>query len=51
MLLRDVDQSGDIALTARQRGIVDSLLDESDSLRFFLRDRVEKEEEGGGMFR
>jgi phage/plasmid-associated DNA primase len=44
MLLRDIDQStdGDIALTERQKGIVDSLLAESDSLRFFLSDRVER---------
>jgi phage/plasmid-associated DNA primase len=46
MVLRDVDQNGDIALTERQRGIVDSLLDESDSLHLFLQDRVEKSEAG-----
>jgi hypothetical protein len=42
-VLRDIEQSadGDIALTERQRKVVDSLLAESDSLRFFLRDRVE----------
>jgi phage/plasmid-associated DNA primase len=42
MLLRDIDQNadGDITLTDRQKKIVDSLLAESDSLRFFLRDRV-----------
>ena len=46
MVLRDIDQSpdGDIALTERQKGIVDSLLAESDSLRSFLRDRVERAE-------
>jgi putative DNA primase/helicase len=44
MLLKDVDETGDIVLTDRQNGIVDSLLDESDSLRLFLRDRVEKAE-------
>ena len=42
MLLRDVDQTGDIALTDQQRNIVDSLLAESDSLRGFLVARVEK---------
>jgi hypothetical protein len=44
MVLRDIDQSagGDIALTERQNTIVDSLLAESDSLRFFLRDQVER---------
>ena len=44
MLLRDVDQSadGDIALSARQKSVVDSLLAESDSLRFFLRERIER---------
>jgi hypothetical protein len=47
MVLRDIDQSpdGDIVLTERQKGIVDSLLAESDSLRFFLRDRVERAED------
>jgi phage/plasmid-associated DNA primase len=44
MVLRDIDQSpdGDIVLTERQKGIVDSLLAESDSLRLFLRDRIER---------
>src|SRR5262249_45473512 len=43
MVLRDIDASsnGDIQLTDRQRQIVDSLLAESDSLRFFLREHVE----------
>jgi Family of unknown function (DUF5906) len=43
MVLDDIDASsnGDIALTDRQKQIVDSLLAESDSLRFFLRERVE----------
>jgi putative DNA primase/helicase len=46
MALRDIEQSanGDIALTERQKKIVDSLLVESDSLRFFLRDRVQRAE-------
>ena len=34
------DEGGDLGLTARQRGIVDSLLAESDSLRHFLQDRL-----------
>src|SRR5207244_13164702 len=42
MLLEDVEKMGDIALTERQEGIIDSLLAESDSLRFFLRDYVER---------
>jgi phage/plasmid-associated DNA primase len=44
MLLRDIDQSpdGDIVLTERQKGIVDGLLAESDSLRVFLRDCVDR---------
>jgi putative DNA primase/helicase len=44
MVLRDIDQStdGDIVRTERQKGIVDSLLAESDSLRLFLRDRIER---------
>jgi len=42
VLLQDVEKTGDIELSERQRGIVDSLLAESDSLRFFLRERVER---------
>ena len=44
MVLRDIDASenGDIALTNRQGQIVDSLLAESDSPRFFLRERVKR---------
>lgn len=34
------DEGGDFVLTPRQRGVVDSLLAESDSLRYFLQDRV-----------
>ena len=43
MLLRDIKETGDIRLTPRQAGVVDSLLAESDSLRFFLRECVELE--------
>jgi putative DNA primase/helicase len=41
MLLEDVQKLGDIALTERQTRVIDSLLAESDSLRFFLKERVE----------
>lgn len=41
-LLRDVDATGDIARTERQTRVVDSLLEESDSLRVFLTERVRK---------
>jgi phage/plasmid-associated DNA primase len=46
MLLRDIDGTGDIVLTERQRTIVDSLLAESDSLRFFLQEAVENTDGG-----
>jgi phage/plasmid-associated DNA primase len=46
MLLRDIDETGDIVLTERQRTIVDNLLAESDSVRFFLQEAVEKAEDG-----
>ncbi len=36
LLLKDIEETGTIRLTDRQRGIVDSLLAESDSLRWFL---------------
>jgi phage/plasmid-associated DNA primase len=44
MVLRDIEESvdGDITLTDRQKNVVDSLLAESDSVRFFLQDRVER---------
>jgi phage/plasmid-associated DNA primase len=45
MLLKDIDETGDIALTERKRTIIDSLLAESDSLRFFLQEAVEKAED------
>jgi P4 family phage/plasmid primase-like protien len=35
------DEGGDFKMTERQRNVVDSLLAESDSLRHFLRERVE----------
>jgi phage/plasmid-associated DNA primase len=42
MLLTDIRETGYIRLTSRQSGVVDSLLAESDSLRFFLRGNVVK---------
>ena len=42
LLLNDIRETGDIRLTPRQAGVVDSLLAESDSLRFFLRENVVK---------
>jgi phage/plasmid-associated DNA primase len=42
MLLTDIRETGDIRLTPRQSGVVDSLLAESDSLRFFLDSNVVK---------
>lgn len=42
LLLADLEETGDIRLTPRQSGVVDSLLAESDSLRFFLRENVVK---------
>ncbi len=42
MLLIDIAETGDIRLTPRQAGVVDSLLAESDSLRYFLRENVVK---------
>jgi hypothetical protein len=45
MLLRDIDETGDIVLSEQQLGIVDSLLAESDSLRLFLQEKVELAED------
>jgi P4 family phage/plasmid primase-like protien len=42
-LMNDIDQTGDIRLTNRQNQIVDSLLTESDSLRYFLSNRIVKD--------
>ena len=42
MVMEDVKTIGDIALTEQQRSIVESLLAESESLRHFLTDQVEK---------
>jgi P4 family phage/plasmid primase-like protien len=40
------DEGGDFVLTQRQRGVVDSLLAESDSLRHFLHERVQVDGSG-----
>lgn len=48
MLLQDIEKTGDIQLAPDQEDIVDSLLAESDSLRFFLRDNV-KPQKGGDL--
>jgi len=40
------DEGGDFFLTKRQRGVVDSLLAESDSLRHFLQERVQVDSYG-----
>lgn len=45
MLLQDIDEIGDIALTDRRRTLIDNLLAESDSLRFFLDEAVERAED------
>ena len=42
MLLDDIEKTGDIVLTERQKQVVTSLLAESDSLRLFLSERVER---------
>jgi phage/plasmid-associated DNA primase len=44
MLMIDLRDTGDIRLTARQKEKVDSLLAESDSLRYFLQEKVERVE-------
>jgi putative DNA primase/helicase len=45
MLLKDIDDAGEIALSPRQLKIVDNLLAESDSLRLFLKESLEATEE------
>ena len=47
MLLSEIpDEGGDLILTRRQQEVVDSLLAESDSLRHFLNDRLEFDDQG-----
>jgi phage/plasmid-associated DNA primase len=44
MLMEDINgNSGDLVLTDRQKGVVDALLAESDSLRHFLESRVKND--------
>ncbi len=43
LLLKDIEETGTIRLTDRQMGVVDSLLAESDSLRWFLTDMVKRQ--------
>ena len=45
-LFRDIEATGDVSLTPRQRGIVDALLTESDSLGHYLQERVVKDATG-----
>ena len=42
MLLEDIAEFGDIMMTERQHSLVDALLAESESVRHFLNDRVER---------
>ncbi len=44
LLLKDIEQFGDIQMPASQDGVVDALLAESDSLRHFLTDSIESAE-------
>lgn len=44
LLLKDIEETGTIRLTDRQKGMVDSLLAESDSLRWFLTNRVKRQD-------
>jgi len=44
LLLKDIEQYGDIQMPASQEGVVDALLAESDSLRHFLTNRVERDD-------
>ncbi len=46
MVLEDIRVHGDLQLTDAQRGVVDALLAESDSLRHFLSDCVVNDENG-----
>jgi phage/plasmid-associated DNA primase len=48
LLLKDIEETGTIRLTDRQAGVVDSLLAESDSLRWFLTDMV-KQQKGSDL--
>jgi putative DNA primase/helicase len=42
----EIEEHGDLVLTPRQLGIVDCLLEESESLKVFLQDCIERDEAG-----
>ncbi|HLF18990.1 MAG TPA: bifunctional DNA primase/polymerase [Candidatus Omnitrophota bacterium] len=44
LLLKDIEQIGDIQMPPSQEGVVDALLAESDSLCHFLSDRIERDD-------
>jgi len=44
LILKDIEQCGDIRMPSSQEGVVDALLAESDSLRHFLADRLERDD-------
>lgn len=44
LLLKDIEQSGDIQMPASQESVIDALLAESDSLRHFLTNSIERAE-------
>jgi len=44
LLLKDIEQFGDIEMSTSQENVVDALLAESDSLRHFLSDKVERDD-------
>ena len=44
-VMRDIEEAGELQLTERQRALVDNLLFESDSLRYFLNDAVERDDQ------
>jgi len=45
-LLQDVAELGDISMTPRQKAVADALLEESDSLAVFLREKVKSDADG-----
>ena len=44
LLLEDIQKHGDIAMPASQEGVIDALLAESDSLRHFLEDTIDRDD-------
>jgi putative DNA primase/helicase len=49
LLLKDIEETGDIVLTETQHKRVEDLLDESDSLALFLRSKVRRSEDGDDL--